>query len=73
MVDWVLAQTVDVPDKIAVGNVFLVTTALPLHEPAQVLSDSALIVYVLVVAGATENVYGLAVIPEIVTGVVPSV
>ena len=64
---------VAVPDKVAVGNVFLVTTALPLHEPAQVLSDNSVKVYVLVVDGATENMYGLAVIPEIVTGVVPSV
>ena len=59
-----------------VGLALTVTTALPVLSPAceaQFASLAAVTVYVVVVDGLTLNVYGLALMPPTVTGVVPSV
>ncbi len=63
-----------VPEMVAVGFGFTVTIAVPVKlVPTQFTSETAVKEYVVVALGETEIKYGLAVIPEIVTGVVPSV
>ena len=65
-----------VPLKITVGLGLTVIIALLLRSPgidAHLLSLAANRVYVLLVAGVTITVYGLAKILLTVTGVVPSV
>ena len=59
-----------------VGLGLTVTTALPVISPAwavQFASLTAVTVYVVVTVGLTLKVYGLALMPPTVTGVVPSV
>ena len=66
-------QTVAVPLIAAVGFGLTVTVAVPDTVPVQFASLTAVSVYVVVVPGDTEKVYGDVVIPFTVTGVTPSV
>jgi hypothetical protein len=62
------------PLRVAVGKVLTVTTALPVKEvPMQLASLTAVSEYVFVLRGETGITTGLAPMPLIVTGVVPSV
>ena len=67
------AQAVTEPVKTAVGKGLTVTTAVPLNVPVQLALLTAVKEYVFVDAGLTLMVYGLAAIPVMVLGVVPSV
>ena len=64
------------PDRTeAIGPLFTETIALPVRSPAievQFASLNAVTIKVFVLAGLTVGVYGFAVIPVTLTGVVPS-
>ena len=66
-------QNAALPLIVAVGFGLTVTVAVPATVPVQFASLTAVSVYVVVVAGDTEKVYGDVVIPFTVTGVTPSV
>ena len=68
------SQIVAEPLRAAKGRGFTVTTAFPDPVLEQVVaSETEVTVYVFAVAGLTLTVYGFAVMPFTVTGVIPSV
>ena len=67
------AQMFALPLNVAVGTGDTCTTALPDPTPVQAMVVTEVRVNVFVAAGLTLMLYGLAAIPLMVTGIVPSV